>query len=162
MTKKFKPSFFPAPHQLEKAQYQDAHIKFSFGELPDDFVSVVADITSRGGSWLDVCHHYRVGKKTLEAALKKSDSFSFLRDLGDTLSERWWLKQATENLMEEKDGPKLNATLWKFIMKNRFGWTDTVDQNIKGSLSFEPLKIVSKPPELEENVVVVSCPEIEE
>lgn len=42
---------------------------------------------------------------------------------GRTMSQAWWVKTARENLFN-KD---LNAGLFAFNMKNRFGWADKID-----------------------------------
>ena len=63
--------------------------------------------------------------------MKEDPIFSETIKKGRMFSEAWWNKKGRKNL-ENKD---FNFTGWYMNMKNRFGWSDKVQQDNTGSLS---------------------------
>jgi hypothetical protein len=65
---------------------------------------------------------------------KKHPDFAEAKEIGLAQNLMYFEKQGNMGLWEDKDGPKLNNTLWVFNMKNRHGWTDRKDVQVKASV----------------------------
>jgi hypothetical protein len=60
--------------------------------------------------------------------MKEEPQFSETIKTGKLLSKAWWYKNGRINLQSKE----FNYTGWYMQMKNRFGWTDRVDNTTKG------------------------------
>lgn len=101
-----------APPTLYKEEYCELLVKhMSDGLSFESFGAVVG-------------HH----KQTLYEWSRKHEAFGDAKKRGEELSRLWWEKIGIEGLWTESwtgQGSKaLNATVWIFNMKNRFGWRD--------------------------------------
>lgn len=54
--------------------------------------------------------------------------------------QQWWEEKAAEYLVSEPKGATLNTGVWIFNMKNRFRWTDRVEQNTNANVKVEDFK----------------------
>ncbi len=61
----------------------------------------------------------------------KHPEFADAKKLSLELNLLWWERQSQQGLWTEKDGPNFNTTLWIFNMKNRHGWRDRQDIDMK-------------------------------
>ena len=92
----------------------------------------------------------RVHRATLDRWKKKYPKFEEAYELGKTMSELHWEKLGMEGLYEivQKDEEgninrlKMNATMWIFNMKNRFGWRDKkeIEQTVSGDININATK----------------------
>lgn len=83
----------------------------------------------------------RVSKQTLYRWIDAHAEFSDAKKIGDMLSLKYWEKVGKDGLYNETikgdDGltvtKSINATIWIFNMKNRFGWRDRqeIDATVK-------------------------------
>lgn len=69
-------------------------------------------------------------KDTLYEWLKKHPEFADAKRLAESYGRYFWEK-AGQDGMTCTDGERFNATVWVFNMKNRFGWRDSKDVDIK-------------------------------
>jgi hypothetical protein len=52
------------------------------------------------------------------------------------LAEAWWTQIGRLGMLDSlPEGKKINASLWIFNMKNRFGWADRNELEMSGALS---------------------------
>lgn len=62
---------------------------------------------------------------------KKHPDFAEAKDVGLSRNLMYYEQQGNQGMWIDKEGPVLNNTLWVFNMKNRHGWTDRKDIQIK-------------------------------
>lgn len=112
------------------------------------------DLSSLPKEWyLDVLELYAVGGSDVEVKaliynwrgtfsndlwnrwIKEDVQFSETIKKGRMLSEAWWVSNGRINL-KDKD---FNYTGWYMNMKNRFGWTDRLDNTTKGEKVSQPI-----------------------
>lgn len=82
------------------------------------------EIMKNGGGMTEFCDKHDITKQAFYNWLKKHFSFAQAYEIGKIKSELHWMRVGEANLLEYKDGPKFNNTVYKMIMSHRFGWTD--------------------------------------
>ena len=95
---------------------------------------VVIDQMTEGASKIEVCAGLGVCYDTFLAWQKEHEEFSESVKRGDQLSEAWWMRQGRQALRERE----FNYTGWYMNMKNRHGWADKQEHNLRsddGSMS---------------------------
>jgi DNA-binding XRE family transcriptional regulator len=93
---------------------------------PDEMIPVVIDLMKEGASKIEVAAELGVSRQTLydwcdPAKTNYHADFKSAIELGETFSQAWWEKQSRLNL-HNKD---FNSGMYNFMMKCRFGYTDT-------------------------------------
>lgn len=92
-----------------------------------------------------------VNKTTLYEWEKKHEAFSNAKKQGESLSLLWWEKIGIAAMLGQPvsapDGRTVsmkdfNATMWIFAMKNRHGWRDRHDVDLKAQIT-EPIVITT-------------------
>ena len=85
-------------------------------------------------------------KQTLYEWIEKFPEFGDSKRRGELLSQLWWEKIGVERLISQswhQGGSKaLNASVWIFNMKNRFGWRDRHDIEHTGDIGVSPKDIL--------------------
>ena len=76
-----------------------------------------------GGSTPEFCNLVRVSYQTFDRWCKIYPAMRRAKEEGKKLAEGWWLSQGRQHLIEDYQGPKLNTSLYKFVMGGRFGHT---------------------------------------
>lgn len=92
-----------------------------------------------------------VAKQTLYNWVKEYPEFADAKARGESKSRLYWEKLGRDGLhnetIKDDDGMtvtrSINATLWIFNMKNRFGWRDKTEVEIKDSEGERPLEELS-------------------
>ena len=74
-----------------------------------------------------------ISKATLYDWIERHLDFSDAIKEGESLSQRWWEDRGREACAEGS----FNATVWVMTMKNRFAWTDRVEQTHTVTVSDE-------------------------
>jgi hypothetical protein len=103
--------------QLDLTQEQLIHIISIYSEGASD-VEVRAFIAKETGSCsLDLWKRWKEEEPEFKEAI----------EAGHLFSQAWWEKKGRKNI----ENKNFNATLWYMNMKNRFGWKDKQEHEIK-------------------------------
>jgi len=118
--------------------------KEGLNSLPDNWYDDVLNLYKEGGSDVEVkamIYEWRgsFSNDLWERWLKEEPEFSETIKMGKILSEAWWTKEGRTNLNKSS----FSFTGWYMQMKNRFNWTDRVDNTSGGKpIKQEPVNIV--------------------
>jgi transposase len=85
------------------------------------------ELFTEGKSVVEVCVELGIWKDTFYRWAKEHPEFSDAYQRGLDLSQAWWERLGRGGASGEMD---IQPTTWIFNMKNRFHWTDRVEQNI--------------------------------
>lgn len=80
-----------------------------------------------GASRAEINAYLGIDNETFDAMCKRDHMFSAVIKQFLVNSEAWWTKHGRTQLTEKG----FNAVLWYMNMKNRFGWKDKVENEIK-------------------------------
>lgn len=120
--------------------------KESISDLPKEWYKEVLELYSDGGSDVEVkalIYGWRgsFSNDLWNRWMAEEPEFSETIKTGKILSESWWAKSGRKNLSNKE----FSYTGWYMNMKNRFGWTDRVDNTTKGdSVNSTPVTIKFK------------------
>lgn len=106
----------------------------------EDYGYKVVELMKEGCSIAEICLELDICKQTFYNWCEENKEFLDAKKKGQFFSEGWWMKQGRINLMN-KD---FSYTGWYMNMKNRFGWTDRVDQTSKGKEINSPQVVFKK------------------
>lgn len=100
--------------------------------LPENWYDDILKLYKEGGSDVEVkalIYGWRgsLSNDLWERWMEEEKEFSETIKVGKMLSEAWWSKSGRTNLTNKK----FSYTGWYMNMKNRFGWTDRVDNTTK-------------------------------
>jgi hypothetical protein len=97
--------------------------------------------------------HMKVGKSFESFAAKvgcpsavlyrfvdESKEFSDAKLRGHALALAWWEEVGRQGIIYKKDGPRVDASLWRIVMKNRFAWHDA--QKIEHTVESKESKLI--------------------
>jgi len=90
----------------------------------DDHVDQIPDMFSNGESLVEVAVALGMCKDTFHELRKEYPEFSVAVKKGIEKSEAWWSKLGRGGAA---GAMKINPATWIFNMKNRFKWTDRVE-----------------------------------
>ena len=89
-----------------------------------------------GESVAEVADKIGVTKQTIYDWCRIYPEFKEAFDLGKTLAESWWTKLGREG---SSCDAAINSKAWSFNMKNRFGWSEKVEQKLEGEIQVKTL-----------------------
>jgi orotate phosphoribosyltransferase-like protein len=98
-----------------------------------EYCSKAIKLFSEGKSVIQIAAELNVSRDTIYEWQKTHSEFSDSIKRGMAKSEAYWehlLQGAAAGLVN------INSAALIFLLKNRFQWTDRVDQNISGGLQF--------------------------
>lgn len=114
--------------------------------LPDGWQDTVIQMGMNGASDVEIIAYLNVSKDLFYRWLDEEPEFSATIKRARTLCEAWWTRHGMMMASGEAEG---NATVWIFNMKNRFKWTDKVEQSVTspdGSLAPTKIELVGVKP----------------
>jgi hypothetical protein len=114
--------------------------KQDLSSLPKEWYKDVLEIYDEGGADIEVkalIYTWRgsFSNDLWDRWMIEEPEFSETIKKGRMLSEAWWVKNGRVNLRDKE----FNYTGWYMQMKNRFGWTDRVDNTTKGEKVSQPI-----------------------
>ena len=95
----------------------------------------VVELGKLGKSIEQICYVLNTPVRTLYEWRDRHEEFSQALDDAKAFEQAWWEEQAHLYMLEQKDGPKLNASLWSRSMAARFPkkYRESVKQEITGA-----------------------------
>ena len=95
----------------------------------DEYPNLLIQHMAAGYSFESFGAHANCCKETLYSWLQKYPDFSDAKKEGEAKCRHWWEEKGNEAM----NGliPGFIASIYIFNMKNRFGWRDVIDANIK-------------------------------
>lgn len=95
----------------------------------------VVELGKLGKSIEQICYDLNTPVRTLYEWRDRHPEFSQALDDAKAFEQAWWESQAHAYMVETKDGPKLNASLWSRSMAARFPkkYRESVKQEITGA-----------------------------
>ena len=110
--------------------------------LPEGWEETVLNMYKDGCADVEIMAHLSISRDLFYRWLEEEPEFSDAIKRGRTLSESWWTRHGRKMATGEAEG---NPTTWIFNMKNRFKWTDKVEQSVTspdGSLAPTKIELV--------------------
>lgn len=115
-------------------------------DLPRNWEKLVLSHMAEGASKKEIIAELGIGSQLFYDLAEREEEFSNTIKKGTELSEAWWEKQGRTNLHNKS----FNSTLWYMNMKNRFGWSDKVNNDVTSGGSqvvafnyLPPIQVVS-------------------
>ena len=95
----------------------------------------VVELGKLGKSIEQICYVLNTPVRTLYEWRDRHEEFSQALDDAKAFEQAWWEEQAHLYMLEHKDAPKLNASLWSRSMAARFPkkYRESVKQEITGA-----------------------------
>jgi hypothetical protein len=118
--------------------------KFAPKPSKEEFCDLLISHMTEGGSFATFAGIAGVSRQTLYAWTERHPDFNEAKAIGTAKSHLWWEEKGKEGLWLMREGPNLNVGVWIANMKNRFGWSDRVTNEIKTPSSDEMSKLKSK------------------
>jgi len=122
---------YPAPTPegvVRVPSYKLALIK-NYEDLPKSFKRKTLAMFSVGAGEAEVQAKFSISKRTWDSWILDYPEFAEFISVGLTRSQAWWEDQARQYVNQST--AKFNAALWFMNMKNRFGYKDQRDINVK-------------------------------
>lgn len=103
---------------------------------------------SEGQSVSYFCAKNSISRQTFVNWLAEYPEFKEAYDVALEKCESYWQTLADQYLVNYKDSPVLNTTLWSMNMRNRFGWSEhrriKVDEFDTAMTTADKLNVISK------------------
>ena len=95
----------------------------------------VVELGKLGKSVEQICLHLNISIRTIYLWRDTHEEFMQALEEAKVYEQAWWEEQAHAYMVETKDGPKLNASLWSRSMAARFPkkYRESVKQEITGA-----------------------------
>ena len=111
---------------------EEGRPKEDLSTLPENWYNEILNLYKVGASDVEIkalIYEWRgrFSNDLWDRWLKEELEFSETIKMGRMISQAWWTRQGRTNLT----GGDFSYTGWYMNMKNRFGWTDRVDQTTK-------------------------------
>lgn len=125
-----------------KGKNKGGRPKEDLSSLPKDWYKDVLDLYKEGASDSEIkamIYRWRgaFSNNLWERWMKEEPEFWETIKAGRMLSEAWWNRNGRENLWTKE----FNYTGWYMQMKNRFGWSDRVENKTDMNVTAKDVKI---------------------
>ena len=84
------------------------------------YCEMVVELGKLGKSIEQICYNLNTPIRTLYEWRDRHEEFSQALDEAKVYEQAWWEEQAAAYMLEHKDAPKLNASIWSRSMAARF------------------------------------------
>jgi hypothetical protein len=84
------------------------------------YCEMVVKLGKLGKSIEQICYNLNTPIRTLYEWRDRHEEFSQALDEAKVYEQAWWEEQAAAYMLEHKDAPKLNASIWSRSMAARF------------------------------------------
>jgi hypothetical protein len=117
------------------------------------YSKLVLDMMSKGDSVIACCAEIGIAKDTFYNWVKEHSDFSDAYNRGMVLAERWWENIGKNGVLgleiTDMNGTtgRVHPGMYAFFMKNRFKWTDRVEQTISADVNTTVDDITEMTPE---------------
>ena len=100
-----------------------------------DFCQKVIQLGKLGKSVEQIACELDVGTRTMYEWRDVHPEFSHALEVAKECEQDWWESVAQRHMLEEKDAPKINATIWSRSMAARFPrkYRESIKQEITGA-----------------------------
>jgi hypothetical protein len=96
-------------------------------ELPDGWYDYVLTEMGLGASLEEIKAYFSISNDLHTRWIKEEEEYSETIKRGIELSKAWWLRKGRTEL----ENKEFSYTGWYMNMKNRFGWRDKTESDIK-------------------------------
>ena len=99
------------------------------------FIDDILKLAKQGKSLEQICFRLDIGLRTIYQWRDVHPEFAHALEEAKALEQGYWEDLADQHIVETKDGPKLNATIWSRSMAARFPkkYREQVKQEITGA-----------------------------
>ena len=121
---------------MPRPKQPDSYHRESVGkpsEYDPEYCDVLVDKMSQGYSFEACAGFIGVSFQTLYNWAQKYPQFLEAKKEAFAAGRVFWEKLAIDNIINSFQGDTLNASIWIFNMKNRFGWKDKNELELTGS-----------------------------
>jgi hypothetical protein len=127
----------------------NVRIRFNPAVHPLKYIELARD----GLSDVEIAAEFEISIGTLRDWSEKYESFNSAFEIGKAMHESWWIRTAKENLNERS----FNTSLAKFLMMNKLGYSDKVEQK---SMNMNMHGVLMVPDAMNEDEWENSCEEV--
>lgn len=139
-----------AGHKMAKKAAKAPTEKRPVGRPPEfkpEYCQMLIDFQAQGFSFEAFAGHLGVSTRTVYDWLEHFPEFSHAKDIALNRSRVFWEKLGVDHIINKSDSESfgggggtsksrsLNASIWIFNMKNRFGWRDRFDVQVEAGVS---------------------------
>ena len=103
-------------------------LKGQLSKYKPEYDEMLIDYMAKGYSFAAFAGELSINRDTLNEWAKVHPSFSVAKEIALAKNLAFWERQGMRGLWEDKEGPKLNSTIWVFNMKNRHRWRDKPEE----------------------------------
>jgi transposase len=113
----------------------------------------VLDLMKKGESVVACCAELSISRETFYQWVKEYPEFSDTYKIGMVYAERWWENIGKKGVLslefKSSDGTsgRVHPGMYSFFMKNRFHWTDRVEQTIAADINTTADDVTNLTPE---------------
>ena len=100
-----------------------------------EFIDEIIRLAKQGKSLEQICYRLDIGLRTIYQWRDAHEEFAHALEEAKAFEQAYWEDLADSHIVETKEGPRLNATIWSRSMAARFPkkYREQVKQEITGA-----------------------------